>query len=90
MAEYAEISLFSRACMTQTRLKNSSAYKGEQSMLSVDKSLFILGHVTKFVDKSHDKNHTRLMQGDLCIEKAYKAISAVCLQKVVYITWSHD
>ena len=33
---------------------------------------------------------TRIIQGDLCLEKAYKAISAVCLQNFVYITRSHD
>ena len=31
-----------------------------------------------------------IIQGDLCLEKALNAISAVCLQKFVYITWSHD
>ena len=29
---------------------------------------------------------TRIILGDLCLEKAYKAI----FQKFVYITWSHD
>ena len=33
-----------------------------------------------------DKN----LFSDLGLEKACKAISAVCLQKFVYITWSHD
>ena len=31
-----------------------------------------------------------IIQGDLCLEKPYKAILALCLQKFVYITWSHD
>ena len=31
-----------------------------------------------------------IIQGDLGLEKACKAILAVCLQKLVYITWSHD
>ena len=40
----------------------------------VYKNLFTFGHVTKFVYKSHDKNYTRIILGDLCLEKAYKTI----------------
>ena len=49
----------------------------------VDKNLFTLGHVTKFVYKSHDKIYARIIQGNLCLEKAYKVISAVCLHYLV-------
>ena len=39
---------------------------------------------------SHDKNYTRRFMPLKDLQGDFLAISAVCLQKFVYITWSHD